>query len=135
MTRNIARLAIVLLILPALVGAQASQAGDPCFASGIPFAGESLTVSTTALPFTQSVYDQLSAGTGFFNATAALLCVNTNAINVRSDGTAPTATVGVPLSANACQCIGRASFAFGRTRMIRQSADSVVFVTYIAPSN
>jgi len=124
---------LALIVVPESVRAQNTTAGDPCFASGVPFAGESLTVSNTALPFTASVYNQLSLGTGSKDAAAALLCVNTNSVNVRSDGTAPTAAIGMPLATNSCVCIGRASFNNGMTRMIRVTSDSVVFIVYIAP--
>lgn len=130
------KLAFALALIMALgcfSSAQNITAGDPCFASGVPFAGESITVSSTAVPFTASVYNQLTLGTGSKDAVAALLCDNTNSINFRSDGTAPTAAIGTPLATNSCVCIGRASFLNGMTRMIRVTSDAVVFVAYIAP--
>jgi hypothetical protein len=133
-SRRIQTVALVMATFPLIASAQPSQAGDPCFASGVPFTGKSLTISNTAQSFAAADYNLLTAGTGMFNATALLLCVNTEAINIRMDSTAPTASVGIPLAANGCVCIGQISIP--RTQMIRSgSSDSVVFGTFIAPSN
>lgn len=89
------------------------------------FAHETITVSTTAVGFNSALYDQ-AAG----QATAALVSVETNAIRFFSDGTInPTASVGHPLAAaSSAEVCGFANVK--NWRMIRQSADATVTVSY-----
>lgn len=121
------------LVLPVVASAQSvNTAGDPCFAAGLPFNGQALTVSTSAIGFTRAQYRMLEAGTGFFNATAALVCSLTNDVTYRADGVAPTATAGSSLPAKSCVCIGAASLP--SLQLIRAgSSDSAVFGAFIAP--
>jgi hypothetical protein len=91
-----------------------------------PFAFENLTVSTTALGFTATVY----APAGVFPARMAIVTVETNPIRFRADGLAPSSSVGHLISATQqLEVCGNA--AIQAFRMIRQaSSDATVMITY-----
>jgi hypothetical protein len=98
-----------------------------CSTAGIEsaYAHETITVSSTALGFTNALYEQ---GSG--NAASALVAVETNAIRWWADGTTtPTASVGMPAAANATlEICGFSNIK--KFRMIRQTSDASVSVSY-----
>lgn len=59
---------------------------------------EALTVSTTSVPITATVYQPTAGGN---DATRCIVVAETAAIRYRTDGTAPTSSVGLPLAADA----------------------------------
>lgn len=90
---------------------------------------ESITVSNVSIGFTASKILQNETGGFKRHCTKALFTVETNSIRFRLDGTAPTATVGHLMAA------GDSFLVTGDTnitnlRLIRQSADATVMVTY-----
>ena len=85
-----------LIILTASLLASASRlwAGDQCTSANsqaVAYAFESLTVSTTALPFTVATYTPASTGIRPIEATVTIATAN---VRIRLDGAAPTSTVG-----------------------------------------
>lgn len=90
---------------------------------------EQLTVSSTALPFTASVY-----GTNGATPMLAVVSVVSFGIVSRDDGLVPTASVGMPwAAASSFSVCGEANIkAF---RMIRATSDATVNVTYYKESN
>jgi hypothetical protein len=75
-----------------------AQSSTACNTGGVTaFTKETLTVSTSALPLTASVYNP----TGGPRATVALIAVNANNIRVWFDGSAPTDTAGIIVAAGA----------------------------------
>lgn len=92
---------------------------------GSGFAGEAITVSTTAVGPTTATAKLGDARA----ATAALVTVETNSIRFRYDGTNPTAAVGhVAAAGSSFRVEGAGNVS--RLKMIRVSADAVVHVTY-----
>jgi hypothetical protein len=90
-----------------------------------PVAGEQFTVTNSAVGFNSAILAQ----TSFTKVSEALVVVNTNAVRIRVDGTAPTTTVGMKLSAGMSIVIYLASLK--KFSMIRDgAADAEVFVTY-----
>ena len=90
----------------------------------VPLGYEQITVSTTAVSLTQSQYAR-AAGV----AVAAFAQVASNGISVRDDGTAPTASVGLPFAAADKFWICRSSI--GTFQAIRSGgADGTLNVIY-----
>lgn len=88
MRKNIRRAVLVALAFGILTG----QAWADCFKNGAwePFDDETLTVSTTALPLTATVY----APAGEFPAGLAVCSIESNPLRVRDNGLNPTSSVG-----------------------------------------
>lgn len=61
-------------------------------------------------------------------AVAAEVCVSGAAVNFRMDGTAPTASVGMPIASGQCQQFCRAELL--AVRFIQQSATAALDVAY-----
>lgn len=118
--------ALLLSLAPSI---QAGPGGCTNAGSLFPFADQTLTVSSTALPLTATVY----APDGQKPADMAVCNVETDSIRFRVNGLNPTAAVGqivlataaAPASFTAC---GEASIR--RIRLIRVTADSSVTCTY-----
>ena len=90
----------------------------------VPFAFETITVSSTAVGFTSATYNP-AAG----KAKRAQMTCETNAIRYRYDGTAPTTTVGHVLAAGgALSVLGDP--AIDNFRMIASGSDATCSVTY-----
>lgn len=89
------------------------------------FAFETITVSSASIGFTSATY----APTGQTPAFAALVTIETNSVRFRSDGTAPTASVGHIVTANqtieVCGTDNVKNF-----RMIRVGSDASATVSY-----
>lgn len=107
------------------------------FVSKKPYATEQLTVSTIALSPTAATVRNNTGTSGAnslywavsFPARAALVECATNAIYYTTDGSTPSATNGHRLNAgDVLTLTGRQAVA--NLKMIRQSADSVVNLTY-----
>lgn len=121
----------LLMLLAVCVAPWAAAQGYPNCVIGqnftpVAFAKETITVSSTALGFTRSVYDQ-AASTGF-KAVMAFVTTETDAMRVWFDGSIPTAAIGhnVPAAGQVVVCsTDLASF-----RMIRVTNDVTVRVTY-----
>lgn len=64
---------------------------------------------------------------GTVAAKIAEICVETQAIRYRDDGTAPTSSVGIPVSAGTCF---QYSASLGALQIIQQSSGAVVDVAY-----
>jgi hypothetical protein len=77
---------------------------------------QSITLTGTATGLT------VPAGT-----TLATICVETAAARYRDDGTAPTASVGLPLAAGACMTY---SGPFSALQLIAQSGSPVATIAY-----
>lgn len=94
-----------------------------------PFAFETLTVSTVALPFTSATY----APTGQLRASVARFTVEAQPIRYREDGAAdPTAAVGHLVAAAAPPTEICGTIAVANTKLIRQGGvDASVMVTFL----
>ena len=94
-----------------------------------PFGHESISVSNAAIGFSD-VYVYMNTQTNADSkASRAYVTVESNSIRVRWDGSDPTAAAGHKLnSGDAIEVLGEA--AVQQFKMIRVSADAVVFVTY-----
>jgi hypothetical protein len=96
----------------------------------VPFAFETITVSTTAIGFTASKYQP----TGLQPAALAVVTLESNDVRYRSDGLNPTASVGhVLASAGAVTVCGLQSLQ--QVRFIRVSADATAQVSYFRQGN
>lgn len=91
------------------------------------YAGEDVTVSTTAIGFTVALVKH--ADNGSIHPRTAIFRVETDEIRVRMDGTAPTASVGLLVSAGeTIKITGEADIlAF---RAIRVTTDATFFAQY-----
>jgi hypothetical protein len=90
---------------------------------------ETITVSSTAVPFTASKVTINQAGGQYKRAVKAFITVENNSIRVRMDGTAPTTTVGHLLTAgDGLLVTGDGNVA--NTKMIAAASDGTVQVTY-----
>jgi len=91
-----------------------------------PFAFETITVSTVSIGFTAATAYPTG---GDAPAIMAILTTETNSIRFRSDGAAPSSTVGhlVAASSSIEVCGAQAVRTF---RMIRASADATIQATY-----
>jgi hypothetical protein len=116
------RLILALLLLCASLATPAHAAGPLCGTGGqlAPAGFQQLTVSSTAVALTVPT-----------DAIYAVGIVECNGINIRDDGTSPTASVGMPYGVSSLPqtftiC---GSAALTQTRLIRRSSDSVVNVS------
>lgn len=91
-----------------------------------PFAKETLTVSSTALPFSSTVYNPATA---IAPARIAYVTVETDTIRWWKDGSTPTNLLGhlQAVNSNFEVCGNTAITQF---RMIRVTGDSTVHITY-----
>jgi hypothetical protein len=90
-----------------------------------PFAFEQITVSSVSIGFTQTT----AYRDGGITADFAVVTVETNAIRSRDDGTAPTASVGIPWNvSDKFTVCGLPSIK--AVRFIRQTADATISVSY-----
>lgn len=90
-----------------------------------PFAFETLTISSTALPLTAGTYDRSDGAP----ADWALVTVETDALRFRDDGAVPTASVGHKQAADSSFMV-YGTRAIRQLRMIRVTTDATVMVTY-----
>ena len=121
-------LTLSLALLPMPTYAQQNECGT---GPSVPFASETITVSTTAIGFTLATYAPTG---GPVTANQALVFVNTNNLRARFDGVAPTTSVGAIMAAG--QFFLVCSLSLNRTQFIRDDASDVeVFVVYSGPSN
>lgn len=118
--------AVSLMLMPMPhADAQQNECGT---GPSVPFANETLTVSTTALPLTSTVYNPA----GGPKANQALISVNTEEIRIWADGTVPTASNGIILVAG--QTILVCALSLPKIRMIRDDAqDAEVAIQYSGP--
>ena len=91
---------------------------------------ETLTVSSTALPFTVSVYNP---GQGQKKAVCAVVSVNTNSVRWWADGSVPTASAGFLSEAVTTFTVGENNLA--QFLVIRVTSDSEVAIQYMVPNN
>lgn len=130
MIRRIFTLAVAvsLMLLPMpSVTAQSNECGP---GPSVPFANETLTVSTTALPLTATVYAPSSPP----KADQAIIVVNSESIRIWFDGSTPTGSVGIILAAG--QSVRVCALSLPKVKMIRDGAsDSEVAVEYSGPAN
>lgn len=105
--------------------------------SGVLFAEETITVSSTSLPFTAATYAQDAPGPGFGPVTCAVFQVQADAIYVRGTGGAATNTgVVLPIYTSSAPLW----YVSGQTnirnfRMLRVTNDSTVRVWYYRGGN
>lgn len=121
-------LAVLILALAVDAGAQTCY---PQTADLVPFTKESLTVSTSAVPLTASVY----APSGSARAVSAYMTVGADAIRVWFDGSAPSSTVG-HYYASGTQ-ITVCGVTISRIQFIRDTGaagDATLSVTYSRPA-
>mgnify|MGYP001594427290 CR=1 FL=1 len=108
----------LLLIAPAVYAEEGSVAT----------AFEQITVSSTSVGLTTSNYDLTNADLS--RRTKRVVCsVESNAIRFRVDGTAPTASVGYPVTAGQQIIIDKPND-IENFRSIRQSADATLSCIY-----
>lgn len=118
-------LASFLSYTPPILATCAGQSTTP-----IPYASETIVVSSTALPFTSSVYNP--AG-NIGSARLAEVTVDTDSIRYWKDGTVPTNLLGHIIYATAgtsgvFEVCGNT--AIRNFRMIRVTTDASVKITY-----
>ena len=117
-------LAVVLLALSFTVAPAPAQATCQGIGTVVPYAFESITVSSTAIGFTTA--------TAFPAGQAPLMAVvttETNPIRFRADGSNPTAAEGHLVAASSTiEVCGKA--AMTNFKMIRTSADATAKVTF-----
>jgi len=123
-------LAFALLLVSSLASAQTAPLGAcPMAPSALRAAyKEVLTVSSTALPFTSSVW---APTTGNPRAVCALVVVNTNSISFWADGSTPTAGSGMIIATAGSFWIGTNNMS--QFLMIRVSSDASVAIQYFVP--
>jgi hypothetical protein len=118
-------LAAALILAPLPARAQSNECGT---GPSVPFAHETITVSTTAVGFTLATYAPSSPP----KANQAFVSVNSNSVRVWFDGTSPTASDGILIAAGQTFRVCAASLA--RTLMIRAvGVDAEVAVQYSGP--
>lgn len=130
MRRLIPFLTALALVLPAPA---TSQAVGACpFAAGSLRAAykEMLTVSSTALPFTASVWKPTN---GNPPAVCAFVVVNTNSVSWWADGSTPTAASGIISTAAQSFSVGQSNMT--TFKMIRVSSDAEVAIQYLTAIN
>lgn len=117
-----------------LLGASEARAQATCAPgsvnniSPVPFAQESVTVSTSAVILTAATYRPTDGP----NAIQAMISVGAQPIRVWFSGTAPTSTVGHYLAANTVFYICNGTLpTFKAIRDTAASADAVLSVTYL----
>lgn len=96
----------------------------------VPFASESITVSSAAKTLTAATY---APGTGIPAATQAWITCADDAVRYWLDGSTPTATVGHVLAAGDGLAIQTAAIA--GFRAIRKTTDAILSVTYFHEPN
>lgn len=97
----------------------------------VPVSFEQLTVSSTAKLLTATKYD---IGDGEGVADLAIISVETDAIRYRTDGVAPTATVGMPQAANSTFTV-YGVLCVKKLQMIRVTTDATIEVSYYRVGN
>lgn len=93
---------------------------------------DDVTVSTSAVPATPNAI-LTATGTGnnsTFTACAAVITCNTNAIRLTVNGTTPTAALGHRLAPGDPAFVVYGTANLRNLKMIRESADSNVSITY-----
>lgn len=128
--KKLSYLLILALALPIRVQAQSTPLDACPYAAGdlrVAYK-ETLTVSSTALPFTASVYNP---GNGSPKAVCAVVSVNTNSVRWWADGSTPTASAGFLTEAVASFTVGQNNLA--QFKVIRVSSDSEVAIQYMVP--
>lgn len=117
----------VLILAFVLLAGMGHAATNDCAGPLVPIPGgfEELDVSSTALPFTAALYGQDPSNL----AILAEVTVEEDAVRVRVDGVAPTATVGQlwPVGSKLYVC-GRQNIR--NFQVIRVTGDADVTVTY-----
>ena len=97
-----------------------------------PYAFESLTVSSSAIPLTASVYNTVAVTSGanpLRQVQYVVITTETNSIRYRYDGTAPTASIGHLMTAGtALVLIGYDTIT--QFQAIASGADATIMVTY-----
>lgn len=71
-----------------------------------------------------------STGSVPAQATIAEICVSTAAIRYRDDGTAPTASIGVPVGSGFCFPYSVSVGGFAALSLIQQSAGAIVDISF-----
>lgn len=71
-----------------------------------------------------------STGSVPAQATIAEICVSTAAIGYRDDGTAPTASIGVPVAASVCFPYSVSAGSFAALQFIQQTSGAVIDVAF-----
>lgn len=106
-----------------------AQADYSCTAGtnsqAVPFASETLTVSSTAKALTASVYNNTTTGQ---RAIQADISVAGDNVRVWFDGAVPTATVGHLITSGTFLTV--CSVTLPKILMIRQTTDATVSITY-----
>lgn len=126
--KRLTLLALALVVMALTLPMKASaQTGAPCGFVGLQgFAFETLTVSTTALPLTATVY----APAGQRPADVAIVSIEGSAVRYRDDGIPPTAALGQKVLTNGGVTVCNANVV-QRFQMIRQAAaDGTAMVNY-----
>lgn len=123
------RLLAVLMLLTLAASSQAAPGGCGWGTYLSSIDSEQLTVSSTALPFTAAKYSR-----GGAIPMLAVVAVQTNGIRTLDSGLNPTASVGMPwAAASTFSVCGESNIrAF---RMIRQTSDAVVDISYYKEGN
>ena len=132
MKRIIFLLLLALASPASLVAQQTPLDACPMDASALRVAyKETLTVSSTALPFTVAVYNP---GSGQKKAVCAVVSVNTTSIRWWADGSVPTAAAGFLTESVSSFTVGQNNLA--QFLMIRATgSDSEVAIQYMTPNN
>jgi hypothetical protein len=124
-------IALILLALAPSLGAQSTPLDAcPLPANAMKVAyDEKLTVSSTALPFTRSVWRPTDGSTP---AICAVVVVNSNSISWRATGATPTDVIGNITASGASFVVGAQNLP--NFLMIRVTSDSVVHINYMIPA-
>lgn len=118
------KLLLIALALSLSASNQVRASWDCGNVNAVPFAHETLTVSSTSKILTAATYNPTDPP----RASEALISVNTNSIRLWADGSAPTASVGILISAG--QTVVVCSSTLPRVQMIRVTSDADVAVQY-----
>jgi len=116
--------AIALVQTPTIARADYSCTGGTN-TQAVPFAKETLTVSSTALPLTIAVWNNTTTGQ---KAIQADISVAGDNVRVWFDGSVPTATVGHLITSGTFLTVCSATIP--KFLMIRQTTDATVSITY-----
>lgn len=123
------RFMVALVALAVCFGSAPAGAQSPtvCTAGNVvPFAGETVAVSTNAIGLTRATY---APGNGVNPATVALISVQAADVRIWLDGTAPTDSVGIIVSAG--QSLYVCGTVLGTFKAIRDgSTDAELAVQY-----
>lgn len=131
MSRTARLLAFVAVALAAC-GSQSNAAPGGCTNDQwlVPFAFESITVSSTAIGFTTTTW----APTGQQPAAMAVVTSETDAVRYRADGLNPTAAVG-QLMASSGTLTACGAQSLKQVRFIRVTNDATLMVAYYRQGN